>query len=61
MTPKPPKTESQKLADWVRRTAKKFATEGGNEGAIFTKPRGQNPLVKVANEYFRKKHLRKLN
>jgi hypothetical protein len=56
-----PKSDGEKFDAWIKRTAKKFASEGGTAGVRFVRPRGQNPLVDVANEVFEKAARRKIN
>jgi hypothetical protein len=53
--------EAQKFSEWLKRTAREHVRRGGNDGAIFTRPPEHDPLVKAANEYYRKKHLREVN
>ena len=59
-----PKTPSENNQDQYeeqeKRRSQQFVKAGGNEGVVFVKPSGQNPLVDAANEVFKKAARRKL-
>lgn len=56
-----PDAQDQKIEEYRERTRKEFVRRGGLKGAVLLKERGQNPLVKVANEVFQKQARRKVN
>lgn len=42
-------SEEEDFEEWTRRTTREFVQQGGNEGVVFLRPRGQNPIVEAIN------------
>jgi hypothetical protein len=55
------KTSEQLYEAWVKRTAKAHDKNGGNNGAIFIREKGQDPVTDAINAVFQKAARRKVN
>ncbi len=59
--PGPPKSEGQKLEEWLKRTAPAFKKTLDPTGYHLRKPRGEDPLVKAINAVGERARRRMLN